>query len=344
MKKIFTLISMALVAMSVNAQETWTASSLVFDGTTKVLTTEVESTNTSGSFIIPQDAMVFPEGTHPDNVSAVTTWLAEQSDASIYSSPLKEYRFSVSTDNVSLIAVSTPNSDNKAGEEWQNAGGETSNLALNTDACPVKWTNYVKPKTGNPSLGYYDYYDYNSDGNAVHRVSDVIWKIGCGQLPGKGTYYELTFAKAGNFMMGVYLNRPNSSCVVVIEKESKTALPISSLEFNGFCQNNGYSYNDATYQKFNFRDDYTIDVSLQPNRPLLGYLSFPVEAKTYMVFQPSSQVGIYGYYFQAGGTDGIASVKAELDADAPIYNLAGQKVDKGFKGVVIQNGKKMIQK
>ena len=31
-------------------------------------------------------------------------------------------------------------------------------------------------------------------------------------------------------------------------------------------------------------------------------------------------------------------------ADAPIYNLAGQQVDKGFKGVVIQNGKKMIQK
>jgi hypothetical protein len=29
--------------------------------------------------------------------------------------------------------------------------------------------------------------------------------------------------------------------------------------------------------------------------------------------------------------------------NAPIYNLAGQRVDKSFKGVVIQNGKKFIQ-
>lgn len=42
---------------------------------------------------------------------------------------------------------------------------------------------------------------------------------------------------------------------------------------------------------------------------------------------------------------GIQTVKAEtIDVNAPIYNLAGQQVDKNFKGVVIQNGKKMIQK
>ena len=44
-----------------------------------------------------------------------------------------------------------------------------------------------------------------------------------------------------------------------------------------------------------------------------------------------------------GGT-GIANVKAENEANAPLYNLAGQKVDNGFKGIVIQNGRKMIQK
>ena len=44
-------------------------------------------------------------------------------------------------------------------------------------------------------------------------------------------------------------------------------------------------------------------------------------------------------------TTGIQTVKSEtIDVNAPAYNLAGQKVDKSFKGVVIQNGKKMIQK
>ena len=44
-------------------------------------------------------------------------------------------------------------------------------------------------------------------------------------------------------------------------------------------------------------------------------------------------------------TTGIQTVKSEtIDVNAPAYNLAGQKVDKSYKGVVIQNGKKMIQK
>lgn len=42
---------------------------------------------------------------------------------------------------------------------------------------------------------------------------------------------------------------------------------------------------------------------------------------------------------------GIAAVKAaELDANAPMYNLAGQKVANDFKGMVIQNGRKFMNK
>ena len=44
-------------------------------------------------------------------------------------------------------------------------------------------------------------------------------------------------------------------------------------------------------------------------------------------------------------TTGIQSVKSEaIDLNAPAYNLAGQKVAEGYKGVVIQNGAKRIQK
>jgi len=42
-----------------------------------------------------------------------------------------------------------------------------------------------------------------------------------------------------------------------------------------------------------------------------------------------------------GGTTAIDAVKA-ADADGIIYNLAGQKVDASYKGIVIQNGKKRI--
>ena len=52
----------------------------------------------------------------------------------------------------------------------------------------------------------------------------------------------------------------------------------------------------------------------------------------------------YKIVFTKSDTDGIADVKVAAEQNAPAYNLAGQKVDKSYKGVVIQNGKKMIQK
>ena len=46
-----------------------------------------------------------------------------------------------------------------------------------------------------------------------------------------------------------------------------------------------------------------------------------------------------------GKTTGITNITTDEAAkNAPVYNLAGQNVTKAYKGVVIKNGKKMIQK
>ncbi len=45
-----------------------------------------------------------------------------------------------------------------------------------------------------------------------------------------------------------------------------------------------------------------------------------------------------------GGESGIANMKADANVDAPCYNLAGQKVNDNYKGVVLQNGRKYIVK
>ena len=49
-----------------------------------------------------------------------------------------------------------------------------------------------------------------------------------------------------------------------------------------------------------------------------------------------------------GETTGIANIEVDaneiFDANAPMYNLAGQRVNKSYKGVVIVNGKKMLNK
>ena len=46
--------------------------------------------------------------------------------------------------------------------------------------------------------------------------------------------------------------------------------------------------------------------------------------------------------FESTGITNITTDEAAKNA--PVYNLAGQKVTKAYKGVVIKNGKKMIQK
>lgn len=44
------------------------------------------------------------------------------------------------------------------------------------------------------------------------------------------------------------------------------------------------------------------------------------------------------------GTQGITNITATENVNAPMYNLAGQRVDAQFKGVVIQNGRKFMNK
>ena len=54
----------------------------------------------------------------------------------------------------------------------------------------------------------------------------------------------------------------------------------------------------------------------------------------------------YGYNVVLGNvTTGISKIKMTTNTvDAPVYNLAGQRVDSNYKGVVIQNGKKVMKK
>ena len=71
-------------------------------------------------------------------------------------------------------------------------------------------------------------------------------------------------------------------------------------------------------------------------------------ADTYYTFQKYSGTGailISSIEITPAGTAGIQNVKAEKAAnDGVIYNLAGQKVNSGFKGIAIVNGKKVVLK
>ena len=97
------------------------------------------------------------------------------------------------------------------------------------------------------------------------------------------------------------------------------------------------------------------------NRPFLGIIEFDVKkGVSYIIMNPKSQVGFYGFAYAydkvaadaeqglptptdpTTGVKEIKNVSDKYDANAPIYNLAGQKVTKDYKGVKVQNGKKFF--
>ena len=90
-----------------------------------------------------------------------------------------------------------------------------------------------------------------------------------------------------------------------------------------------------------------------------GVIAFQVEKdKSYLLYGGGSKITCSGFVFNPGATE-LATVKAEkaevelaikkvtideLDANEPIYNILGNRVSKGYKGICIQGGRKFIVK
>lgn len=67
--------------------------------------------------------------------------------------------------------------------------------------------------------------------------------------------------------------------------------------------------------------------------------------KAYLIL-PQDGAAASGYVFDTVNglvSTGIRDIVTESDSHAPAYNLAGQRVGKSFRGIVIQNGKKIIK-
>ena len=81
---------------------------------------------------------------------------------------------------------------------------------------------------------------------------------------------------------------------------------------------------------------WTVKVDLSANATLIGLLD-----SHHLLFTGVGYVPIKMYFGNATAIQAVKNVQAESNV---IYNLAGQRVDANYKGVVIVNGQKKIQK
>jgi hypothetical protein len=332
-----------------------TSSAEVWDASTADLETiaanPVDNANPN-FFSVAKEKKIYPTGTFEEGSTAVVA-----SDGTPIT--LKNYILTAETASIKMTAISTPNSDASANQGWQlKANG--GNAGLNTDDCVVKFEKAIAPKNGNPSMGYKEYYEAKSDGGEAFRVQDVYWTPETKQMPLKGLYYEFETKAAGELLIGIRMNRETDQ-LYVFTKDDFAQLPTSALSIEGFVNNNTVVV--GTNEKAMFTITMTADHNYShgvadktedyiegfpTSKAVFGYLKLNVEAnKTYVMLSPKAQPAIFGFQFTPGGDpSGVETIKVEKvwNADAPMYNLSGQQVDKSYKGIVIQNGRKFVNK
>jgi len=323
MKKIFTLISMALVAMSVNAQNSETYQPYE-NGALKAEYTSA-TPDANGNLVVDIQAST--------NMKLTVISSKDPDDSA------------------------KPNLDNTNWDSWKDAkfsydagpndlqSGAVFPTLRGSGIPAISFVGKQSFKDGLPQGKYHPNYNDGIDGgpngwNYYNPESPAV--------PFSGLYYKFTPSASGKLKVGLWVNK-GTRYTYVISEASDNSVANVPYTVEGYINGQNIEEGGSNKKKFLSKEEIA---ALSPTPYLIGagnqaswvYVIFDVEkGKSYYCFNHSSQAGFWGYEFTV--TTGINSVKAaEADANAPIFNLAGQKADKSQKGILIQNGKKFVNK
>ena len=320
MKKIFTLVSIAFCAMSVNAQEAWYVNNE--DGTLKA---EYVANEDPSAMSVVEFATANVTGTHT-------------------SGPVAGYN----------DATTTP-LEPKVDNTW--GGIQKKDLSADGSVAPFY---YVSGK-GNPvNLDKVTWEEVVTDGvgTGMYRAywEDSYYSPdGANGFPTNGTYVTLTPKVAGTMKVAVWINKGSRDIYVVKKSDAKALALGTEVIASGYVNGANWDVEDDSPLKgypmlqeniapkgTEGSDAYVVGAG---NQAAWVYLTFnAVAGETYYVFNKNTQVGFSGFGFTPAGGTGISEVITVNDDDAPVYNLAGQRVSKDTKGILIKNGKKFFNK
>lgn len=310
MKKIFTLVAVALTAMGAYAQDYYAAATYGTDGSV-VMADEF------------QNAVIDTQ----NGKSVVTVDLANVTMTAVGGTTPKVIDKDTNVSEWNAIEWKTGNQGDIEFPYVQGTGNPYVKLLAEeivTDGVP---TGEYRPA--------YEYYE--PDGSKG--------------LPVSGLYYEFNAKADGTLILGVWINKGNRKLFVVDKETQKALTPNVDYTLDGY--ENGVNAEDGSGKAYTIGiptkgtegDDLYIWGAKGGSQAIWGWLNIPMKAnQTYLVFLHSAQIGVSDVEFEAG-TVGIEEVTTTTNnANAPIYNLAGQRVSKDAKGILIQNGKKFIRK
>jgi len=361
MKKIFTLISMAFVAMSVNAQ-----------------TEEYLAVDDEKNFSPEFSAVVDPATNNATNsVNGMST-------------------VTFGTTNVSVTAVSN-GTPNELTTEMGYNGTETFDNTNWPSWSDPQWKLFNKNKriwhrgendevvddfyfygiqgTGNPTTGFVgekvldgeDFLKWRAKFDGYYFEPGVSTAV-----PASGEYFTFKANVDGMFKIGFTCPNGASRYMYIVEKSTVRTFAKSEYKVEGYVNGKDNADGSPAWQaSIQVNDNYSIGNAEgttwkdgeekafnELNQPKFGWFVFDAKAgEEYYIFMPNTQFGFRNYEFTPGAkiddytpTDptnptGIKTIKSAYDvnASAARYNLSGQKVSDSYKGVVVKNGRKFMQ-
>lgn len=362
MKKIFTLISVAFMAISANAQEQYLA--IDSDG-------NIASEFTNATQDATGNLIVTIQGEHMTfrGVSSAQPTDIESDDP-----------------NLSWTDKTWP------AENWGNAEWKAFNKnqkiwhwkdGVKTDSQDDQVTDFTFRAicgTGNPVTGFVSepvITDGNFAGKYRAKYDDYYFDPATSTAaPARGEYFEFTSDADGMLKIGFGIASGDKRYVYLVEKATVRTFAPSEYKVEGYVQgcdnidgtpmwipsikvNDDYTIGDSEFNQ-SYKDGALTSVDQVP-KVKFAWIVFDVKAgNTYMLFTPTSQIAFRDYTFKVNETvanytaddkgpaapgvvTSIKNLKVNNEVNSNRYNLTGQKVDKNYKGLTIQNGKKRIQ-
>lgn len=213
----------------------------------------------------------------------------------------------------------------------------------NGDGNTVEGTIYVNISGGNNPK---DQTGKNS-GNGFNAAEGKT----TGNLPQSGTYYILDAQEGGTFNVGVILNASKEFYLIdateAAADETETFLQVALPESNikDYSLINADGAIDLSEGSSAIDPGNSAKGGVALAEKLTGFLQFYAYAgHKYYFFCTGSKLGFFGYTFEPGAPAGLSEVPSVLKEAAAIYNLGGQQVGSNAKGIVVKNGKKVVNK
>ena len=204
-------------------------------------------------------------------------------------------------------------------------------------------------------------YSWESTGTAVETGGKATYENG----ETDETKYRVNYKNGDYYTISINGKKANMDdapgtanggyILVTLDNELKTD---DAIELTGYLNKNAAGKEASIYFLFEkgdgVDDEYTYGDADNIDPTVGGKISthtFKVPAasngsKSFKMSRSKADTNIFltKLVITSGGSTGISTVKTVRVDDGAIYNLAGQKVDNSYKGVVIKNGKKVINK